>query len=137
MAIIDVISARIFKQRDMTQLKDHNMIDILRTCSSFIYTQYIAAHKSDELNIIEFLCIRIVYLALSMDEMSSDREFYALPHHEIHRLVSKAWYTDRMNKYEFSIMDFCGWNPIRYCRDNNNIITGSPLYDYVIPKKLT
>ena len=131
--IIHIITDQVFKQRDMLQIGEANLICILRSYSTCLFDHYcnrcINSIPTKDLSHIKFLCIRVIYLALSLDEMSSNKKLYDLPHYAIGLLVHKTPYSSKMKRYELDILDFCKWNPVRFCKNHVKLDIGSPLYD--------
>jgi hypothetical protein len=66
--------------------------------------------------IIEFLAIRLIYLSLNLDEFSVFKD-YTLSHININMYVFGGWYDERMGWIEREMMDYCNWNPIRFCKE--------------------
>lgn len=108
----------VFKSRDLTELHGTNYLAILKQYSTALFKHYCSTHEVfiDEVKYFEFICIRVIYLSLSLDEMSSHK-LYELPHSSINLLVHGTWYYSKMAQYEISVMEHCGWNPLRWCAE--------------------
>jgi len=130
---------RLFKQRDIFQLKDTNVLHVLRTYSEALYKYYISAQceqvQKADIPLIEFVCIRVIYLSLSLDEMSSSDKLWNMPHSIINTYVPRAWPSPRTIKLEREILALCDWNPLRLCKllCGSEVDIGLSLWD----KKLT
>ena len=134
MSAFSFIVSKLFRHQDMNQLEEYNMLHILQTYSNALYKHYMSL-KIDYLEVgdivlIEFVCIRIIYMALNMDEMCSNNRLYNMPHTDIHIYVPKAWPSPKTIVFEYDILSICDWNPLRFCKlicDDMEI--GSPLWD--------
>lgn len=134
METLPFIIEKLFKLRDMNQLKEYNMMDILKTYAEALYKYYVSIRfeKIDigDLYLIEFVCIRIIYLSLSMDEICTHDNLWNMPHTEINRYIPKTWPTKRSVELEREILAICDWNPIRFCKLLcEDVSSGSPLWD--------
>lgn len=120
MQTLSFIMDRLFKQCDMLQLKDTNILHILRTYSEALYKYYISIRfetlSKADIPLIEFVCIRIIYLSLSLDELSSNNKLWNMPHSIINTYVPKAWPSPRTIELEKEILTICDWNPLRFCK---------------------
>ena len=112
------ITQIVFKSRDLTELHGTNYLDILKQYSAALFKHYCSTHEVfiDEVKYVEFICVRVIYLSLSLDEMSSHK-LCELPHSDINHLVHGTWYYPKMARYEISVMEHCGWNPLRWCAE--------------------
>lgn len=134
MEMLPCIIQKLFKFRDMNQLEEYNMLHILKSYAEALYKYYIAIRfekiEIGDLHLIEFVCIRVIYLALNMDEMCTHDNLWNMPHTEINRYVPKAWPTKKTVEIEREILAICDWNPIRFCKLLcGDINSGSPLWD--------
>ncbi len=134
MDTLPFIIQKIFNHRDMNQLEEYNMLHILKIYSEALYKYYISIRfekiEVSELNLIEFVCIRIIYLSLGLDEISSNNNLWNMPHSEINRYVPKAWPSSRTIELEKEILTICDWNPLRFCKLLcGNMEIGLPLWD--------
>jgi hypothetical protein len=114
-----IIIQTLFKSKDLTYLSGTNYLEILKKYYTVLFKDYCSKNTVyiDEMKYVEFICIRIIYLSLSLDEMSSNYRFNELPHSEINHLVRNSWYTRKLIDYEYSVLDHCNWNPLRYCSE--------------------
>ena len=134
METLPFIVEKVFKQRDMNHLEDNNMLHILKTYSEALYKYYISIRFEElsvgDLPLIEFVCIRVIYLSLGLDELSTNEFLWNMPHSSINKYVPKTWPTQRTIELEKEILSICDWNPLRFCKLLcGDMEIGFPLWD--------
>lgn len=134
MDALPFILQKLFKHQDMNHLEEHNVLHILKTYAGALYTHYISIRFENltigDLIMIEFVCIRIVYLSLGLDEVCNHNNLWDMPHSEVNKYVPKLWPSKRTIELEFEILSICDWNPLRFCKilcDDMDV--GIPLWD--------
>lgn len=134
MEILPFIVHKLFKHHDMNHLEEYNVLHILKTYSEALYKYYISIRFEEltvgDLPMIEFVCIRILYLALGLDEVCNHNNLWNMPHSEVNKYVPKLWPSKRTIELEFEILSICDWNPLRFCKLLcNDMEVGIPLWD--------
>jgi hypothetical protein len=134
METLSFIVERVFKQRDMNQLEGDNVLHILQKYSEALYKHYVSIRFENltvgDIPLIEFVCIRIIYLSLGLDEISTNNTLWHMPHSAINTYVPKTWPSKRTIELEMEILAICDWNPLRFCKLLcDDMETGLPLWD--------
>lgn len=109
---------RAFKYNELCELEKSTILDVFNQYSSILAETYIQEKcihlDPDLIKLIEFICIRIIYLALNLDEESTTN-YFSLSHSSVNNFVIGGWYSSEMLSYEIDILKFCDWNPLRFC----------------------
>lgn len=130
----DYVTTAVFKYLDIVALKDCGILHIFKQCSIILFEKYCMLYlpPTKNIHLIEFVCIRIIYLALHLDEVSSHKLLWNLPFGEVHKIIPQSWYNQTMLSYEINALMMCDYNPIRYCQpfllDFEVSVILSPLY---------
>ncbi len=116
----------VFNKYHLNILKETSLLDIWELYSNILQEKFVKylgnsfGYIDDTLlGIIEFIGIRVIYMALSLDEFCTNNHYY-LKHSDINKYVLGGWYDKQMNWIEREMMDYCNWNPIRFCKQNIN-----------------
>lgn len=120
MEALPFIVDKVFKQCDMNHLEENNMLHILKKYSEALYKYYLSIRFESitvgDLPLVEFVCIRVIYLSLGLDELSSNKHLWHMPHSTINTYVPRTWPSSRTIELEKEILAICDWNTLRFCK---------------------